>query len=611
MQRNLTWVLSGAAGALLAFILLYERHLPGSVERQGAPRLFPTLQAGRTGTTTTPGHAGAVNSIEVTLAGGGRILAVSTNSEWRLAAPEYEAQQSRITGFLGELAGLRKLGEVPSHQVVLEGPKAFGLDPPQAVIELRTPTNRIRFLVGGRAPLTNNIYLRLEPAGEVVLADGAFLQQLPQTTNDWRSTALLSLAELSFDHVQIRQRERLMELARQGTNQLWQLIKPVPARADQSRMALILERLRAAQVEQFVADGPAVNLEGFGLQNPELELAFLRGTNEIFSVEFGAEVSGQTNRVYARLLGAANVVAVGRELPELLRQPYRTFHDPQLVTLDPGALDRILIRSIEEFALQRQKGGSWVIESGPRPALADPESIGRFLNQVTSLRILDIARDIPTEADLHSFGFLLPVASFSFFERLTNAAGLVTNILFTDISFGTNQTDRIHVRRSDEPPIYVTPLAGLFELPRRAFELRDRSIWNFDAGTVARITVRTPAGSQSLTPTNRVWSPDALVQAALEETLVRLGQLRALEWVAQGEDRKASFGLAAPALELEIELAAERDKPAQTLTLWLGKLTMRRDVYAAVPPLGEDPILVFQFPGELYQMILRHFPVPN
>ena len=185
MQQRLTWILTTLALALFAFIYFFERKTPSSADKNAAPRIFTTLEPLR------------IQAVEITLAGGGIVRAEQTNGNWFLTKPLYPAQQSLVETFVTNVARLRRYDRIAAHEVALQGQKAFGLEPARATVLVETPTNRIRFEIGGPAPLTNNIYLRVEPSAEVVLTQAEVLGSLPKTTNDWeRKTAPARANEL-------------------------------------------------------------------------------------------------------------------------------------------------------------------------------------------------------------------------------------------------------------------------------------------------------------------------------------------------------------------------------------------------------------------------------
>ncbi|MGZ8899781.1 MAG: DUF4340 domain-containing protein [Limisphaerales bacterium] len=589
MQKKLTWILTMLAVVLFAFIYFFERKVPGSAERNTPPRLVAI-------------EPQDVTALEITLPGGGVVRAEQTNGVWFLTKPRYPAEQSIIETFVTNVVRLRRFDKMAQHEVVIEGQKSFGLDPPQATVQVEAATNSIQFDVGGNAPLTSNIYLRLLPSSEVVLTQPDLLQTLPRDTNAWRSKRLLPLANLTFDHLRVRAGQRSFELGRNSTNQLWQITRPIPARADQNQVSALLEVVGRAQVGRFVGDG-LTQLDPFGLQMPEIELGLSQGTNRVYTVEFGAAATNDTNQVFARLLGYTNVVTVPRELLDVLKLPYKAFHDPRLFTMEQvSALDRVEVKFLEEFALQRQVDGRWFLgETNRQPV--DMELLGEFLTKIFALRILDIAKEVPAEADLQALGLRQPIASFSLFLRVTNSPGNITNVLYSQLSFGTNTAGRIYVSRSDETPVYITEFAKFLELPRFAYELRDRQIWSFATSSVVRVSIASAAGTNSAVRTAAGWLTDPLANEAIGEAVFRMSNLKALRWVAKGEERKQSLGIVPGAEVLEVELKMENG--TEVWRIPLGKLTMRRDVYAEHPQTGA---LIFEFPGEIYHLLKQNLP---
>jgi hypothetical protein len=187
------------------------------------------------------------------------------------------------------------------------------LEPARAAVWWKQPLTGCEFEIGGPAPLTKNIYLRVEPSSDVIMVQADLLQSLAQSTNDWRSEKLIPLGEMSFDHIQVRNGQRIFELGKNPTNNLWQITKPIPARGDQDQIASLFEQLGKAQVGRFVADG-TVDLDRYNLQTPQIEVGFSQGANRVFTMEIGGNVTNETNQVYGRLLGTTNIVTFSRRI---------------------------------------------------------------------------------------------------------------------------------------------------------------------------------------------------------------------------------------------------------------------------------------------------------
>src|SRR4051812_27750068 len=299
MNTRVTWWLAGSAIVLFLFICLIDRRLPDAAERSLPPRIFSQMRTND------------VTALEIIFGGStNRLRAEKQYNTWTLVKPKYPAQQTAISSFVDAVAALRAYDKLAPHEVLIQGSKSFGLETPRARVQIETRTNRFAIEVGSATPLTNNIYIRMAESGDVFVTDGRLLENLPASPEDWRSAAMVDLNGGSFNRLQIRTGQRTFEIERSLTNNLLRITKPVPARADQERIAELLPTLGWGRVTAFVAASPLLELDRYGLQTPPLELSLLDATNRPYGIEFGTVTTNVSRLVYAELLGQSNVVAV-------------------------------------------------------------------------------------------------------------------------------------------------------------------------------------------------------------------------------------------------------------------------------------------------------------
>ncbi len=600
MNKFRTWMLVGVAVGLLAFIVVFERHRPSAAERHLPPPLCGDLESG------------GIDYVRLEWPAGPIMEAARTNGEWRLLAPAYPANGTAIEAFVQAMTESRTIATIPAHEAVGQGARSFGLEPGRATVHLRSGTNRLALRVGQAAPFTNQVYARFEASTDVLVASARFVELLPKTADDWRSRALGELDALVFDRIQVRSGTRQFEIERNPTNKLWQIAKPIPARADQERVENLLRELRNARVKRFLPGDTAADLERFGLNSPAAELALLTGTNPVFRLQLGLASTNQPGEVAARLGLATNLVTLEPGWIEWLGQSYKTFHDPRLFTFLPDAVDRISVVAGEAFTLQRQGSSVWSIVE-PATNRADTLLVNAFLANLRAIQIADLARELPSATDLASLGFMRPLAVYSVFEKQTNSAGITTNIPFTEVMVSTNvivaaNDDRLlHVRRADETPVYLTRATEVLALPRFALQVRDRKIWEIDPNAVTSLTITTNGQTQSLARAAAgAWSPDAIQNAAIEDLIFRLAHLQAIEWSGFGRQRLAPFGISEAGLSVTLNLA---ELPAGlTPTIQFGNSSPRGHIYASVVLPGESDAVIFEFLGGTYHQLLQVLP---
>ena len=116
----------------------------------------------------------------------------------------------------------------------------------------------------------------------------------------WRDPALLSLSGFAFDRITVRPGTNGFELARNPTNQVWRLMKPLSTAANNPKLQFLLRGLEQARVTRFVNDDPAADLEIYGLLPPERELVFSRDTNELATLQIGRSPTNAPAEVFVR-----------------------------------------------------------------------------------------------------------------------------------------------------------------------------------------------------------------------------------------------------------------------------------------------------------------------
>src|SRR5262249_47531910 len=156
--------------------------------------------------------------------------------------------------------------------------------------------------------------------------------RLPRTADDWRDPALVNLEGLAVDRIEVRSAARGFAIQFDATNNAVYLSKPTPARADRAKVEALLRKLQAGRVIEFVTDNPRADLEPYGLQAPEAEIAFGQGTNDLVVVQFGKSPTNDAAQVYARRLSQTNVVLVPKALLQALQTPHTELRDRRLLS---------------------------------------------------------------------------------------------------------------------------------------------------------------------------------------------------------------------------------------------------------------------------------------
>lgn len=622
MNWKNTWYLIGATIGLFAFIFFYERHL-GKYEPPPPPaRLAPGLDVG------------SVSAIEV-IAGDVTNRVELRDARWRLVQPlDYPAEKLFIDAFLKTCEELVPHASVSAQATETQprGVADYGFDPPQSRITITQRSGDVVIEIGRKSPDDKWVYVRADGTDGVEIVDANFLLYIPWTSKHWRDRTLVELDNAPFDRLAIRAGSVDFELSRSATNSAWSIERPPPAkRADHRRVTRLIQALLVQRVNDFVTDDPKADLELYGLKTPSAELSFSRGAAPITKVQFGSSPTNLTDFVYARRLSHTNIVLVPKALVTFLNEPFSLYRDQQLLSFAPETIQQIDIKADEGFTLRRQTNNAWTITQ-PIAMPADSGLVGQFMTNLMMLQVVTNGgwvKDVV--ADYSQFGLAPPQRSYSIFTEIPATA---TNAPFATIAIGrqpTNEFDTVLARRLPEEPVYKISLGEVERLPKKAFMLRDRRIWDFDRARAQSITIRQDgktlklikggsrknaeksfgktAGADSTQWVIAPGSSGIIHGAAVEAQVLMLSQLRAQAWSHQSEDLHFLdlLGISNKSHTISIEIL-ENGKP-RVYKIRFGKKAPPNVVYAAVTLEGGTT--VFQYSLADYQTIAQFLSIPK
>lgn len=596
--RTTLWMV-GIAAALFLFIWFTERHTLSTDQRQSS---LPLLEGFR---------PREVESIIVQRTNSFILQVQRTNNTWEYVAPfSYPAREPAIQSLLDFTKDLKRdflvsEGSSPSTGTVSN---RFGLENPEGVLTLLQGNNRTEIRLGARALSGDKVYAQLVGAPGVYALPSKLIEMLPTAPHDWRETALMHWEGLRFDRLTVSNSARGFSIGFDRTNNVFVLRKPFQARADNEKVGQLLLQLNNARVTQFVTDNPRSDLEPYGLQPPVLQLSFGIDTNDAYVVQFGISPTNDLGSVYARLLPRNNVVLVSRTILDQLRLSYVDMRDAHLFSFNPDAVDTLEVRGSETFNARRQNADAWIVQPGGIPA--DATLIRELLSSLQKLTVVEFSKDFVT--DFAPYGLAPPIYSWTLRGSTTNASGTLTNTLFAQLELGGMLDEKVFVRRHDESSVYAIKLGDAQKLPEAAWKLRERKLWSFTTNEVSLITIeqqglrmqlrRNPEGGWSVAPGSTGIIKN---QFSLEETVHRLGQLRASVWTARGETNRSALGFTDQGHKLTIEV--KKNGKSETYKVEFGGRAPSRYTYAATQIDGES--WFFEFPFDTYFFVIRDLSI--
>lgn len=593
------------AVALFAFIYFFERGPSAPPTGPVQHRLLNKVQQA------------LVSRIEVQV-GTNSVALERTNNTWRMIAPVvYPAWQPQVKSFLDNCAELNYTTTIPATELAKSphGLADYGLQPPRAQFTLVQNNERIQVKIGNETPVGGQRYVQLGDEIVAYLVDAKIGNLLPALPGYWRDRFLMPNG-MVFNRIEIHAGNRITEFQRDETNQVWQITKPITARADNVRVKDMIQQWRDWPVNAFATDNPPVTeLEKFGFKPPELELILGQGTNQVFGLQFGLMLKNQPDQpesIFALRSSHTNLVVVPQEpWVETLRSQWLDFRERRLLTFVPSVPDLIEVQSDERFRLQRQTNGTWTVLDETN-FVVDTVLVNEMLMNLNNLDVLDFEKDNVT--DWKDYGLATPAHSYTLSAGGTNASSTGTNSVIAQLELGKVEGIKVFARRTDEASAYSLLDGVARKLPRTLFHLRDRRVWTFNTNDVKRISIEHEGRKQELVRNAKsIWAlgegyPGMVNPFAVEETLHRLGEMQAVRWIERGPAAAGKYGVNTESHGITLTLQ-RNGGPEEKLMLRIGNLTPKRNAYAAIVLNGEP--VVFEMPQLLHDYIATYLNAPR
>lgn len=603
MNPKRTWKVVLVATCLFAFIFFFERR-----QHRAPPetaRALPSLKASE------------VTDIQVLPAVGQSEIRVSRTSDaWQITKPlAYPAQKVAVETLLQALELLPRQAFITTQELKnrLKSDEEFGFDAPQFTLVLQQAGELRQIKIGAKTTPGDQVYLQDVGNLAIVVVNADLLKLIPRDVSEWRSTSFINLKGLAFDRLAVTNGANVLELRRDATNQNWRMIWPLQTRADSAKIDSFLNRLESLPINRFETDDPRADLETYGLQPPQLELFFGKGTNRVLSLQFGKTATNDSSQVYARQPGQNAIVQVSKAMLDPWRASYAEFRDPNLLGGLALPLETVEIRGPENVTVQHQTNGSWRV-TAPQNFPADAALMQEFIKRLQGLRIAQFVKDVVPEGGLTNYSLVNPAREYVLKTAAGNLPG--TNLVIAELDFGGTNEDKTFARRADhadESSIYAVKTADYERLPFTSLQLRERRVWKFSPEDVTRLTVRLNGNSCQLdhkgsnlwsvvvSPPRISYQPEAVEYAAED-----LGLLEAVAWAGHGDQVREQCGITE---KFQISVELKTTEGTETRTLDFGKASPQGAYAATKMPDGQS--WVFEFPGKTLRAIVDYLKIAD
>jgi len=209
-----------------------------------------------------------VDGVEVTAAG--KLLVVAKDGpEWKIKKPvETRADYGSVEGLVGRLQTIQ-MKSIAADQPSAADLKKYGLEKPEATVNIAAGSTRATLLVGGKATDTT-VYARDASKPAVVTVESALMDDLKKSADDYRRKDLFEFRAYNANRVELKRGNDVVVFERvkgQGENpqDKWRRVSPNPADADRDKVDALLAKIANMRATSFV--------DGKGALSPTLEVS--------------------------------------------------------------------------------------------------------------------------------------------------------------------------------------------------------------------------------------------------------------------------------------------------------------------------------------------------
>lgn len=502
---------------------------------------------------------------------------------WQIKQPlNVHANDSTVSSILDELEFAERTRTITRKELGGISLADFGLLSPRVRVTLQGKKGEMVLLVGNDTPTKDAIYAQVPGADDVLVVSKSVYEPLNRTLDDLRDRTVIDFQPASATRIEIKSADRVIELARsaEATNSeaRWALTHPLAARADQRKASELLADLGELRVTDFVSEDPK-DVHAYQLDEPEREVTVWTGESGK-TVLLGRALTNDASKVYAKLKSGDSIYTVPSSTAQKFAVQANDLRDPQVLAFSEDRVQGIeVLHGTDKVSLVRTDS-TWRI-TAPTVVAADEAAVRVLLGHLSGLSARQFTADVAT--DLDKYGLAAPTTTVSLRGDGTNTlAQLLVGAV--DSSNGVR-----FVKRADEPFVYGVDTNIASWLPANYLELRSRLLASMAADEITKLVIEKKAGRvtlqrgadkkwQLIEPAQGVFDNDAL-QHVLDE----FAAVRAEEFIREGRDNLAEYGLDDPEATFVVTAG---DK---TSTLTIGKPAGPETRFA----LWDAPALVF------------------
>lgn len=262
------------------------------------------------------------------------------------------------------------------------------------------------------------------------------------------------------------------------TDDTWQIVEPVQAKADNSEVSNMASSLASLDVQRVV-DEAAADLAPFGLSEPHLEVSFRTKGQTTFRRLLIGEKTPTGGDVYVKQPDSARVFLVSSFVDDTFKRTAFDLRDKTILALERDKITGLTLTSANGTVELVRKGATWTFVT-PQKMRADYATLESILTTLISAQLQKYVTDMPTPAELAQYGLARPSAT----------ATIISGDSRVTLELGRTDNAETYARASSAPAVVMVAPTIVEDVNRKVEDLRQRDVFDARQFSARRVEVQ-------------------------------------------------------------------------------------------------------------------------
>jgi Domain of unknown function (DUF4340) len=309
-------------------------------------------------------------------------LAKDSAGKWQIAgAKPLRADQNEVSSTLSTLSSLSSERLIEEKAGNLAD---YGLAQPAVEVDVTEKDNKTqKLLIGDNTPAGNAVYVALAGDPRVFTLASYSKTSLDKSAKDLRDKRLLVFEQDKLSRVELSAKKQDIEFGRNKDQ--WQIVKPKPLRADDSKVEELIRKLGDAKMDLTASDDDqkkAVAAFNSGSAVAVAKVTDASGTEEL-------QVQKNKDNYYAKSSAVEGVFKVGSDLGTALDKAVDDFRNKKLFDLGFTDPEKIELHDGSKAYFLTKGGSDWFSADGKKVDAIGAEGVVEKVRDLSASKFVD------------------------------------------------------------------------------------------------------------------------------------------------------------------------------------------------------------------------------